>query len=107
MTATAIELTAHCVHQPGCVEGDPVFGKRPSRAEMYGIRGKLVGLSFYLVEGKSWRETVLHGNSRLSARWRSLASMRVGTRIKRLRRSLVRGQCSRLCGFQSFEKQTV
>jgi hypothetical protein len=43
------ELTARCLQEARqCQIGDPLLGKRPTRAEMYGVRGPLMALDFYV-----------------------------------------------------------
>jgi len=61
------ELTATCVHNPNCVEANPILGRRPTRLELYGVKGTLLGTAFYLSqkrkrEGKSdWKIPLLIG----------------------------------------------
>lgn len=50
------ELTARCLQGARqCQIGDPLLGKRPSRAEMYGIRGPLMALDFYVARREKLR----------------------------------------------------
>jgi hypothetical protein len=62
LMAASVELTANCLHSSQCVEADPLFGQRPSRAEMYAVKGGLLGLGLYVArneklkgEGFRWR----------------------------------------------------
>lgn len=48
LTIASTELTMACAHRPGCAEGNPLWGKKPRRSEMYGIRGGLVIAGFFL-----------------------------------------------------------
>jgi len=48
LMVTANELTAACLHPNGCIEGDLLLGKRPTRVETYAVRGSLTGLLFYM-----------------------------------------------------------
>lgn len=48
-----VELTAHCVHQPGCSERNPLLGQKPSRPELYAIKGAATGLAFYF--SRKWK----------------------------------------------------
>lgn len=60
MLIATTEMTQSCLHarpQP-CVEGDPILGKRPSRLEIYGVRGGLLAGAFYFA-----RRSKLHGGS--------------------------------------------
>lgn len=60
MLVATTEMTENCLHarpEP-CVEGDPILGKRPSRLEIYGIRGGLLAGAFYFA-----RRSKLHGGS--------------------------------------------
>jgi hypothetical protein len=36
-TVSDIEVTAHALQNPNCVEHNPLFGSHPSRAKMYGV----------------------------------------------------------------------
>ena len=64
-TVTSIELTENCLHSHQCVEGNPLFGKRPSRLELYGVRRGLLGAGFYLARkskqdgGSAWKYTTV------------------------------------------------
>jgi hypothetical protein len=60
MLVATTEMTENCLHahpEP-CVEGDPILSKRPSRVEIYGIRGGLLAGAFYFA-----RRSKLHGGS--------------------------------------------
>ena len=59
LTVASTELTMACTHRPGCTEGNPIWGKHPTRLEMYGIRGGLLGAGFLLSrslrrDGDTW-----------------------------------------------------
>ncbi len=42
LSVAGIEMTAHCEHVPGCSEGNPVFGREPSRLELYAPRAAVI-----------------------------------------------------------------
>jgi hypothetical protein len=53
------ELTTRCIQENRqCEVGDPLLGKRPTRAEMYGVRGPLLALDFYLARREKLRPGV-------------------------------------------------
>jgi hypothetical protein len=41
-SVVSVEATVHCEHVPGCSEGNPVFGKEPSRLELYAPRAAVI-----------------------------------------------------------------
>jgi hypothetical protein len=48
-TAADVEVTAHCVKNPACIEGNfGVYGTRPSRAKLYSINIPVTGLTIFL-----------------------------------------------------------
>jgi hypothetical protein len=48
-TAADVEVTAHCVKMPACIEGNfGVYGTRPSRAKLYAINIPVTGLGVFL-----------------------------------------------------------
>jgi hypothetical protein len=47
LTVASVELTESCVRSHQCVEGNPILGRQPSRAELYGIRGGLLALGIF------------------------------------------------------------
>lgn len=55
-----VETTAHCVQRPECQEANPLFGKRPSRARMYAIKGGVTALAFYL--SQEWKRDQTGGS---------------------------------------------
>jgi hypothetical protein len=55
------ELTTHCLKLPNCAEGNPLFGEKPSRLRIYGIKLAAIAPGFYLSQkwkrypkGNSW-----------------------------------------------------
>jgi hypothetical protein len=42
LSVASIEMTAHCEHMSGCSEGNPVFGREPSRLELYAPRAAVI-----------------------------------------------------------------
>jgi hypothetical protein len=46
-TVLDIEMTARCVRSHTCVERNPLWGRNPSRAKMYGIKGSLAGFTIW------------------------------------------------------------
>lgn len=52
-SVASTELTAHCVHIPGCSETNPVWGSKPTRLELYTIKGGIDGLGFYF--SRKWK----------------------------------------------------
>ncbi len=53
MMVADAEITAHCLKRPTCIEGNPILGKKPSRARIYGIKAIPAGLAFYL--SQKWK----------------------------------------------------
>lgn len=59
LSVASTELTMNCVHSPGCSEVNPMWGNKPTRLEMYGVKGALLGAGFLLSrsmkrEGDPW-----------------------------------------------------
>ena len=47
-TVADVEVTAHCVKIPACIEGNfGVYGTRPSRAKLYSINVPVTGLGVF------------------------------------------------------------
>jgi hypothetical protein len=41
-SASTVEMTIHCEHIAGCSESNPLFGRRPSRLELYPPRAGII-----------------------------------------------------------------
>ena len=41
-SVASVEMTAHCEGMPGCSEGNPLFGSKPSRLELYVPRAAII-----------------------------------------------------------------
>ena len=61
-----VEITEHCLHYANCSEQNPLFGRRPARAEMYSVKASLTGLMFFFSRRKKLNR------SAESSGWRSL-----------------------------------
>lgn len=46
-TVLDVETTARCLHRPGCAEGNGLWGRNPSRAKLYGIKGSLAAFTIW------------------------------------------------------------
>jgi hypothetical protein len=46
-TVLDVETTARCLRRPACAEGNSLWGRSPSRAKMYGIKGSLAGFTIF------------------------------------------------------------
>lgn len=46
-TVADVETTAHCVKLHACIEGNPLYDPRPSRAKMYAIGAPVTGVSAF------------------------------------------------------------
>ena len=46
-TLLDVESTAHCVGNHTCAEGNPIYGKHPTRARMYAIKAPLAGFTIW------------------------------------------------------------
>jgi hypothetical protein len=44
-TVLDVETTSHCLRNSSCREGNPIFGRNPSRARLYGVKGSLAGFT--------------------------------------------------------------
>jgi len=42
LSIVSVETTAHCERIPGCSEGNPLFGKQPTRLELYAPRAAVI-----------------------------------------------------------------
>ncbi|MBI1750456.1 MAG: hypothetical protein HY234_03740 [Acidobacteria bacterium] len=42
-----VESTARCINNHTCGESNPLFGKNPTRAKMYGIKGSIAGFAIW------------------------------------------------------------
>ncbi|HTW23053.1 MAG TPA: hypothetical protein VMD78_05610 [Candidatus Baltobacteraceae bacterium] len=47
-SVASIEMTAHCERQPGCSEGNPIFGAKPTRLELYAPRAAVIAAGMLL-----------------------------------------------------------
>lgn len=47
-----VEITEHCLQHANCSEQNPLFGRRPARAEMYSVKASLTGLMFFFSRRK-------------------------------------------------------
>jgi hypothetical protein len=48
LSIASTELTVHCVNTPGCSQPNPMWGSSPSRLELYGVKGGIDAVGFYL-----------------------------------------------------------
>jgi hypothetical protein len=55
LSAASVEMTAHCEHVPGCSEGNPMFGKEPSRLELYVPRAAVIAAGMLFCRHWRWR----------------------------------------------------
>jgi hypothetical protein len=51
-TVADVEMTAHCVQMPACIEGNSsIYGIRPSRARLYAINAPITALGILVAYG--------------------------------------------------------
>ena len=47
-SVASVEMTMRCAHVPGCLEGNPLFGSRPNRLELYAPRVGMITAAMLL-----------------------------------------------------------
>ncbi len=50
-TIADVETTAHCLHMSSCIEGNSIYGRRPSRGQLYAINLPVTGVAVLLAYG--------------------------------------------------------
>ena len=47
LSIASTELTVHCENTVGCSQPNPMWGSKPSRLELYGVKGGIDAVGFY------------------------------------------------------------